>query len=49
VACPPACAIGNFIGLHGQKHILKNSDLAQVEIQRVSEFKLKYDIEDIVF
>jgi hypothetical protein len=22
------CAIGVFVGLHGQQHILKNSDLA---------------------
>jgi putative Mn2+ efflux pump MntP len=27
-----ACAIGAFIGLHGQKRIKKNSDLAWVQI-----------------
>jgi hypothetical protein len=31
-----------------QKCIKKNSDLAWVGIWRVSEFKLKYDAEDIV-
>jgi len=45
-ALPPACAIGAFIGLHGQKFSFKNSDLAWVKIQRSSELKLKYDAED---
>jgi hypothetical protein len=40
-----ACAIGAFIGFHGQKRFKKNSDLALVMIYRLLEFKLKYDVE----
>jgi hypothetical protein len=31
-ACPSACAIGAFIGLHGQKFIYKNLDLAWIKV-----------------
>jgi hypothetical protein len=43
-----ACAIGGFIGLHGQTRILKNSDLAWGQIQRLSAVKLEYDFESRV-
>ena len=48
-ASAAARAIGACIGLRGQKRIFKkNSDLALVKIYRLSEFKIKYDFEDLV-
>jgi hypothetical protein len=46
-ASAAACAIGAFIGLHGQKKKhSKKLGFSWVKIKRLSEFKLKYDAED---